>query len=463
MSRCHRSLKQTVRGGLVCAVLIGGACDLLAEVGPRSSPPRASSESAWIVQVGGEAIPRRPAQALLMLARRERPDLTLQELARRLAIDLLMGDAAAREVGDATLFANRRVAFPPAVDIRRQWLATLQQVWPERIERDWQAAKPESPSTVDARAWQALWSAGQGEGLRMNEDLDETQRAGAARLVLLRHRSFGRTPAGAITLADIWPMQNVQGRRLLRGGDLDYARAQARQLLRERFVDEWLRRESGWSGAELDFVRRVVEARQRKLAWERWQGLNGDPHAEAPARDAVAASVTAEEIGAYYRAHPDRFERLESVEGLRLRCAPAGCTEQAQGSDLQGRPGAVRVSWRLGDARPSAEVDAWVLDLLQAWPAGVASPPIRHPDGNGWERVQALSVKRGHHPADSETVRHEARQAVALEKLEARWQQRQVELLASAGLRWAPGVAAPQSPFEPQRPMPAGGEHGHAH
>lgn len=431
--------------------------------GIAATTVEAHAASSWIARVGGDTIPRRPTEALLMLARREQPDLTLQELARQLAIDLLMGDAASREVGDAALFASRRVAFAPEVDVRRQWLATLQQVWPERIERDWQSAAPALPSTVDAGAWQALGSGGQGDRLRMDEDLNDAQREGATRLVLLRHRGFGGGPAGAITLADVWPLQNVQGRRLLRAGDLDFARAQARQLLRERFVEAWLHRSSGWSEAELDFVRRVIEARQRKLAWQRWQGLTGDPHGDAPPRDALAAAVTAEEIAAYYRAHLDRFERLESVEGLRLRCVPAGCGEDAQGQDLRGRPGVAPVEWRLGDPRPTAGIDAWVLDLLQAWPAGPASPPIRHPDGEGWERVQALSVKRGHHPADSETVRHEARQAVALQKLEARWRQRQVELLASAGLQWAPGIAAPDAPFDPQRLMPAGGEHGHAH
>lgn len=450
--------------GAVAALALAIVAALVpARSGAAASTVDAQAASTWIARVGGDTIPRRPVEALLMLARREQPDLTLTELTRLLAIDLLMGDAAAREVGDATLFESRRVAFAPEVDVRRQWLATLQQVWPERIERDWRAAKAELPSSVDARAWQALWSLGQGEGLRMNEDLDEAQRAAAARLVLLRHRGYGDVPAGAIALGDVWPLQNVQGRRLLRGGDLAFALAQARQLLRERFVEQWLHRSSGWSEGELDFVRRIVEARQRKMAWQRWSGLTGDPHGDAPPRDALAASVTADEIDAYYRAHLDRFERLESVEGLSLRCNRAGCADAAPGLDLRGQTGVRPVAWRLGDARPAAEVDAWVLDLLQAWPAGQASPPIRHPDGNGWERVQALSIKRGHHPADSETVRHEARQAVALEKLEARWQQRQVELLASAGLRWAPGIAPPPSPFEPQRPTPAGGEHGHAH
>jgi hypothetical protein len=420
----------------------------------------ARAAPAWVARFGDQTIPRRPAQALLMLARREQPALTLPELARYLALDLLLGDAAAREVGDATLFASRRVGFAPEVDVRRQWLATLQQLWPERIERAWTGARLEQPVTVDARAWTALWAQGQGGGMRLDEALDDGQRDAASRLVLLRHRAFGGMPAGAITVADVWPLQNVQGRRMLRMGDLDFARAQARQLLRERFVEQWLRRESGWNDGELDFVRRVVQARQRKLAWVRWQGLTGDPHGDAPARDALAASVSADEIGAYYRAHQDRFTRLEAVDGLHLRCQEAACGEAR---DLRGQAGVMPLAWRLGDPKPAAELDAWALDLLQAWPAGEASPAIRHPDGHGWERVQALAVKRGHHPVDSETVRHEARQAIAQEKLEAAWRRRQRELLASAGMQWAPDMTPPDSPFEPELPPKSGEEHGHAH
>ena len=447
-------------GLAACAVFVVSPAS--AAPGPSAAPASADERAApgWVARFGDQTIPRRPAEALLRLARREQPALTLPELTRHLALDLLLGDAAAREVGDATLFASRRVAFAPEADTRRQWLATLQQIWPERIDRAWTGARLEQPVSVDGRAWTALWADGQGSGLRLDEALDDRQRDAASRLVLLRHRAFGGLPAGAISVADIWPLQNVQGRRMLRMGELDFARAQARQLLRERFVEQWLRRDSGWSEAELDFVRRVVQARQRKLAWVRWQGLSGDPHGDAPARAALAASVREDEIGAYYRAHLDRFTRLEAVDGLHLRCPDAACGE---GSDLRGQPGVKTLAWRLGDPKPAVELDAWALDLLQAWPVGVASPAIRHPDGHGWERVQAIAVKRGHHPLDSETVRHEARQAIAQEKLEAAWRRRQRELLATADLQWAPGMSAPALPFEPELPPKGGEEHGHAH
>ncbi|WP_067067228.1 hypothetical protein [Roseateles chitosanitabidus] len=427
----------------------------------------AKASSAWVARMGEDLIPRRPAEALLMLARREQPDITLPELTRRLALDLLLGEAARQEVGDEQLFSSRRVGFAPEVEWRRQWLATLQQVWPDRIDRAWRAASPEVPTSLDAKAWAAWWSTPTSTGLRMDEDLDEAQRAEAGRLVLLRHRAYEDTAAGAITLADIWPLQNVQGRRLLRMGGIEFAQAQARQLLHERFVERWLRRESGWSTAELDFVRRAIEARQRKLAWERWQGLTADPHGDAPERDALAASVTTEEIAAHYRAHPERFERIEAVDGLRLRCPSAACGEGSQvggaAGDLRGEADARSVAWRVGDPAPASELDAWSLDLLRAWPVGPASPPIRHPDGAGWERVQTLSVKRGLHPVDSETVRHEARQALALDKLERAWQQRQRKLLMSAGLVWAPGVTPPASPFEPALPIKSDEGHAHAH
>ncbi len=464
----HAGRRSRVSAARVIAGLALAVLTLFAGLAARAAPLLAAApvaadaraEPDWVARLGDQTIPRRPAEALLGLARREQPALTLSELTRHLALDLLLGDAAAREVGDATLFASRRVGFAPEVDTRRQWLVTLQQLWPERIDRAWTGARLEQPVTIDARAWTALWADGRGGGLRLDEALDDRQRDAASRLALLRHRAFGGMPAGAITAADIWPLQNVQGRRMLRSGDLDFARAQARQLLRERFVEQWLRRDSGWSEAELDFVRRVVQARQRKLAWVRWQGLSGDPHGDAPARDALAASVGEDEIGAYYRAHLDRFARLEAVDGLHLRCQEAACGE---GRDLRGQPGVATLAWRLGDPKPAGELDAWALDLLQASPVGVASPAIRHPDGRGWERVQAIAVKRGHHPADSETVRHEARQAIAQDKLEAAWRRRQRELLAAAGLQWAPGMSPPASPFEPELPPKGGEEHGHAH
>ena len=315
----------------------------------------------------------------------------------------------------------------------------------------------------------------------MDDAMDDAQQAAASRVVVLRHRAFGGADglngsgrsaavgAGAITLGELWPLQNVQGRRLLRGGDLDFARAQARQLLRERFVEQWLRRESGWRADELEFVRRVIEARQRKLAWQRWSGLSADPHGDAPPRDALAAAVSAADIERYYRAHQARFERLEAVDALHLRCpasveaqgaAAAGC---ASGASLREHSDAATLNWRLGDAEPDSALEAWVRDLARAWPVGPASPPIRHPDGNGWERVQVLSTRRGVYPLDSETVRHEARQALALERLDARWRQRQKDLLAEAGMRWAPGVTPPSTPFEPVSPMATGDAHGHAH
>jgi len=446
---------------------------------PAMAAPIAQPSADWVARVGSEPIPRRPADALLALARRERPELTLGELTRHLAVDLLMGDAAAREVGDATLFASRRVGFPPELEIRRQWLVTLQALWPDRIDAAWRAASPELPLKVDAAAWRAVWpdadASRPGSSLRMDDALDAAQLAAASRVVVLRHRAFGGAggagvvPAGAITLGDLWPLQNVQGRRLLRGGDLDFARAQARQLLRERFVEHWLRRESGWQADELDFVHRVIEARQRKLAWQRWSGLSADPHGDAPPRDALAAAVSPADIERYYRAHQDRFERLEAVEALHVRCLASG---EAQGgppsacaapASLRGLAGAAPLNWRLGDAEPDSALDAWARDLARAWPVGPASPPIRHPDGAGWERVQVLSTRRGVYPVDSETVRHEARQALALERLDARWRQRQKDLLDEAGLRWAPGVTPPRTPFEPPSPMAAGDAHAHAH
>lgn len=461
------------------ALLLAGA----ALIGSPGAAQAAPLPAGAALRVEGQLIPRGLAEDLLEIARREQPDLALPDLLQRLALEWLLGEEARRQVGDERLFAARRVAFDPAVMVERQWQSMAWQRWPEALAQDWAAWQRQARVTAPASdaAWQRVLAPAARAGLAPVARVTETP-VGAAQLVLLRwcDRVDCRAPA-RVTLAQVWPSLNVQGRTQILDGDRDFARAQARRWLQDRFTRDWASRPGRWDAVGAQALQALLWARVRWQARLRWEGLDGDAHGAAAGDDAVArlalGPIAAADIEQYWRDHPEEFRRISRLEGWRARCADAACREavepllrrQAGLAALQGVgiPGlSVRaVQWTAEDPAAPASgdqaLDDWSLALMAATPVGGPGPALRHPgvEARGWEWVQVQRREERLQPVDSETVRYGATQALRQARRQAAWRARQEQLLAGAQLQWAPDLPAPSR--SPLLGLETAGGHSH--
>ncbi len=450
------------------ALLLAGAA-LFGSPGDLHAAPVPTGAA---LRVEGQVLPRGLAEDLLRLARREQPDLALPDLLQRLALEWLLGEDARRQVGDERLFAARRVAFEPAAMVERQWQSLAWQRWPEALAQDWTAWQRQARVTAPASttAWQRLLAPAGGARLAPAAGVTDAP-AGAAQLVLLRWCDTldCRVPS-RLTLAQVWPSLNVQGRTQILDGDRDFARAQARRWLQDRFTREWAAQPGRWGAEGSQALQALLWARVRWQALLRWEGLDGDAHgaaagADAPGRPALAL-ITDADIEQYWRDHPEEFRRLIRLEGWQARCADAACREAVesllrQQSDLGALQGVripglrVRaVQWSADDPSsmpPAAQapgeraLDDWSLALMAATPVGGPGPALRHPgvEARGWEWVQVRRREEQLQPLNSETVRYGATQALRQARRQAAWRTRQEQLLAGAQLQWAPDLPPP--------------------
>lgn len=461
---------------LSCAALQPGMAS--AQTTAATAPP--ALPAAVALRVESQAIPRVLAEDLLLLARREQPALALPDLLQRLALEWLLGEDARRQVGDAQLFTARRVAFEPAMMVERQWQAMAWQRWPEALPAAWDGWQRQARLTSpdETAAWQRLRQPPARRSLSAIS-AEAVLPAGAAGLVLLRWCEPGacRVPS-AVTLAEVWPQLNVQGRTQILAGDRDFARQQALRWLQDRFTRTWAAAPSRWGVEGAQALEALLWARVRWQALLRWEGLDGDGHGAAPGvvsgtvpGSASPAPVTDAEIEQYWREHPESFRRISRLEGWRARCDDETCREAVtpllrRHPDLaalvaQQVPGlsVQAVQWTdapsgvgAGDAAGTPPfagarqaLDAWSLSLMAATPVGPPSAALRHPGvaARGWEWVQVRHREERLQPLDSETVRYGATQALMQQRREAAWRDRQEQLLARAALQWAPDLAAP--------------------
>ena len=419
---------------------------------PDAAERRAGPQD-WVARLDGRPVPARVALALLRVARREQPELTLPALVEHLGTDLALGRRALAEAGDAQLFPAGRVAYTPDVLREQEARATLRLLFGADYAAS-AAAQPRWQATHDpAAALKALWPAR--PGLQLDDQLSTSQQAQAQTLVLQRYTGCSGVPA-ALTLAALWPTLDVQARALLRRGDADFTRQAARAAIDDQCFDRWMARR--WSADERAFFNDVVSARQRRIAWMNWLGLGSDPHRSSQTFDTTAAAVSDADIAAFYARQPQRFERIDALRGWQIQCPDESCTQAVAAALRAGRPPAdVLAEWqaKLGRERAgqlawqrdaAGPCDDWLLSLALAQPLRKLSPPALRPAPEGvnaaWQLVWVDERTVGRHPASSESVRYLARQELARERLQRRWQAELRDAHDGLRVEWAPGVAS---------------------
>jgi hypothetical protein len=260
--------------------------------------------------------------------------------------------------------------------------------------------------------------------LQLGYTVGQEQSALADRIVLV-HFQLPEGQPSALSIGDVLRRQNVQGRMEFFNRNISYMLQQARSHVANLLVFDWAVRRFGAS--QVADLRQALADHDDVRAGMALFGLAEDVEAASLVQATLARQVTQQDIDAYYKAHKDQFRRLERV---RARHITVDSEERAAALVAQLRKGAsfaalARSHSTAADAASGGdlgwvradETSSWLASLALQQERGKVSNPLRAPVGPGerasWEIILVEQRQEGHHPAESETVRYQARRAIA--------------------------------------------------
>lgn len=368
----------------------------------------------------------------------------------------LLGEYALKTYGKAALVEDNKVGFKPDVVERNEYVNLIQVAYRNEL----QAALQKMGGSLDKvltgedpikpTEW-AQYLSPPGK-MQLEIRLSDKGMALAAKRVVLRYK-FDEKNQGVITLKDVYDVQNVQGRNEMVGGNSGFVQQQARQLIVGRYVDLWARTASGLSSAEISGLKKAISHKSYLDGYVTLIGIAADIHDDNMHLKKLAKGVTEKEVLEYYNSHPDDFKRVEGVRARHITVADEK-TAQALYDRIQkgekftdlaakyslaadGKNGG-DLGWVAADKRNNG---LWINDFAFLQTPGVVSRPIRAPMINGkvsWELVMIDEKKEGRHPAKSSTVKYEASQIIARQKVIAEYRAVRSRLLDKADIRLRP-------------------------
>lgn len=388
---------------------------------------------------------------LRAVAARRTPDVSLETVAEAALADHVMGAHAARTVGDEALFDDWRVALRVDAGAVLALDASIAAAWREPLARALGEDRGAHLVTKRHPLTTATLKAALADtrAVRLDDRLPAAKLAALARVPVLDWR-IDEATAGRVTLQDLWPLLNLQDRHALSQGDVRLAFTRAEDRVQAAFARRWVVREGKLSVADLDTLQALLADHERRAALARWMGALDDGSFHSAELDRLRAAVSADDVAAFWRAHPDRFTRIERVRARHVHCADEARCRDAQAAIVAGEDFAV-VARRASDAADAARggelgwltADAsrgdWLTQVAFAVPPGAPIAPVHAPprvDGRdgGWEVVQVQERVTGVHPVDSETVRYTAGQALARERAADNFEALRHQLVAEAGV-----------------------------
>lgn len=392
------------------------------------------TDNKLVATVGDSVIPRASAELLVRLQQQEKPDLPAEAVIMALVDNRLLAQQALKEYSLGELLEDNAVGFAPDVTIEDQLVSYLRVAYRQPLE---QALKKEKGGTLDGiitrpfRMSEANWNTvfGKGGSLQLEYRLTPTQQAAAEKLELVRFRLDGKEQV--LTFADIYRRQNVQGRTSLHNRDGAFLQQAVKLRIGALYTLNWVVRSGQLAAGELDGLRKLVEDKLVKNGFLSLRGLAADIHDDNAMLKSLAASVTPEEVRAYYDAHKEDFRRIEKIRARHIRVATEAeanairkrllnkesfetlarefsiADDKASGGDL---------GWIQHDDRELV----WLQQFAMIQKPGVVSPAVRMPQlGDkepAWEIVLVEERVDGYQSPDSETVRYLASQAISRRK-----------------------------------------------
>jgi parvulin-like peptidyl-prolyl isomerase len=405
------------------------------------------NDPAIAARVDGVPLLAFSVDALWRTARQGDPKASRSAALEQAVVNRLLAGSARKTYGEAVLFAGQRVAFAHEVMVDDQLVATLRGLYGKELEQSLQrlpggslAGLVTAQPAVDPAALDAVF--GRAGQLRLEYTLNAAQLARAQEVVVLRYQ-LPQGPAGAITLADVYRRQNVQGRVALFGRQSAHLQQQARLALAALYVQYWGKQRFG--AAAVADLRRVLDEQDAVQALQQLHGIGNDIDAASPVVKQLSAQVSAADIDNYYRRHREEFRRIEKVKARHIRLADER-TAQTVADALAGGAdfGALARRYSTADGAAGGALGwlqhsgapDWLAQLAFSQPEGQPSRPIRSPVGPNekavWEIVLVDQRLEGYQDPASEAVRYLAGNAVAREKAAAQLAALRQRLLGAA-------------------------------
>lgn len=402
----------------------------------------------WAAQAGLRIDDWRVSSAamdvLVRAAQSQDAKATPQAVADAVAQDHVLGRHAQQQFSHDQLFAGARVGFTLDANADAALTATLERVFQAELAQAIGAAGPQRFVQRRHELDAAVLQAALGTGVRLDDRLSAESEAALARIAVLDY-GFGES-ALSVSVRDVWRQLDVQGRQAVLRGDADFVQHQALRIVRAAFVRHWAM-SHGLTSADIEALRQLMVDRESRLALEETLGAGGHLHGPSSELARLKAEVTAADVARHYAEHAELFQRTERVLARHIRCADEASANAAYAELQRGVPFA-QVAHRYSTA-PSAlkggalgwlEADRargqWLAQVAFAQAPGAASAPIREPEAagrtGGWQIVQVEQRMQGLHPADSETVRFIATEAIAKERAQQRYAALKDQLIRNA-------------------------------
>lgn len=274
----------------------------------------------------------------------------------------------------------------------------------------------------------------------LQESLSPTERVAAEQWKVIdcqpRLPSAEIVPPLQISLAELYQDTNLQNQMLLRHGDMTALEYLRRQRLQQELVRLWASQPAELGAAGVAALVRAIENQLMVQQWKQDQGLAEHVHGTAEGLQALARQVTPAQIQAYYRAHPEQFQRVAHARARHIVLHSEAMAQQLrhqldQGGDFASlarqhsqAPDAA-VGGDLGERTHRPDQADWLDSMIFVLPVGQISRPIRHPAEAGqperWELIEVQSRQHEAQPMDSAAVRFEASQAIARQQAAAQY------------------------------------------
>lgn len=425
--------------------------------------------------INGTAVSSRLVSLMQTIAAGREPGISKATVLHAMLEDRLIAAYARAHYPADDLIGNNKVGYKPAVQFEQAMVADVQAAFGAQISQSIKQKKGgnldslvRSRHEITAGDWAAVFGAR--PGMLLEYALDEQGRAAAAKTEVLTYR-LGKKPAVKVTLLDVYDAQNVQGRHQLHDHDAAFAQQQAELLLERQYVLYWVQSRSGLSAAEYSVFTQIVADRLVTEGWLAVIGLANDIHADNAHLKTLAAAATPEEIRRYYDLNRDQFLRVEKVHARHIRLADEAAADAVyarleKGEDFSAlahsnsiaadKEQAGDLGWLLHGDKSASWLESLAFIQKPHLPSRAFRSPGKPGENPAWEILLVDERVEGYQPADSESVRYVAANAIAKMKVEQEYHETRERLWREADIHVAPDFQPEAKPET--RPVPSPGK-----